>query len=78
MNTITELSHEDRHMLTTRPSLFTMYCGTSDGWVPLAHAEVYASLLGEAGTVAMCREDIPHGFIVGHSIRMAQIISEYV
>ncbi|KAJ3163770.1 hypothetical protein HDU88_006262 [Geranomyces variabilis] len=74
MRTITTWKPEDLKHIIGR---CTFYYGTTDHWVPLHHAAMMTEAFPEAD-VQVCRDDLPHAFVMGYADVMAIKASQWI
>ncbi|KAJ3146154.1 hypothetical protein HDU89_006721 [Geranomyces variabilis] len=74
MRTITTWKPEDLKHIIGR---CTFYYGTTDHWVPLHHAAMMTEAFPEAD-VQICRDDLPHAFVMGYADVMAIKASQWI
>ncbi|KAJ3156834.1 hypothetical protein HDU86_003600 [Geranomyces michiganensis] len=79
------LAHDEMRTITTwRPEDLkhiigrcTFYYGTTDHWVPLHHAAMMTETFPEAD-VHVCRDDLPHAFVMGYADVMAIKAAQWI
>jgi Lipid-droplet associated hydrolase len=77
MKEIGQLDAKLHDTLVKHASLFCMYYGTTDHWVPLDHCASFKVAYPEA-TVVVCEKMVPHAFIERHSKVMAEKTAKFI
>ncbi|KAI8918453.1 hypothetical protein DFJ77DRAFT_508698 [Powellomyces hirtus] len=83
-NTLYLAHHEMTQIVKWKPEdlkphidKFTFYYGATDRWVPLFHAQLTKDEFPDAD-VHVCRDDLPHAFVMGYADVMGRKTAEWI